>query len=97
MALGLSFIIEEQFVSLGGEAATIGSLLLGVVALSTMALEAIGPLAVKWSLLNAGELPADGDAFDPHILGSSEHPHHEQPENRCEAEMKKEVTQKADK
>lgn len=97
VALGLSFIIEEQFVSLGGEAATIGSLLLGVVALSTMALEAIGPLAVKWSLLNAGELPADGDAFDPHILGSSEDPHHEQPENPCEAEMKKEVTQKADK
>ncbi|MGV9169987.1 MAG: hypothetical protein ACOC38_08635 [Promethearchaeia archaeon] len=44
----------------------LGSLLLGVVAMSTMVLEAIGPLAAEWSLLNAGELPADGDAFNPH-------------------------------
>ena len=94
VALGLSFIIEETFVSLGGEAATIGSLLLGVVALSTMVLEAVGPLAVKWSLVNAGELPADGDAFDSQILGPGDDPHDEEPENACGAEGKKEVAQK---
>jgi hypothetical protein len=57
VALGLSFIIEERFVALGGEAATIGALVLGVVAVSTMVLEAVGPLAVKQSLRKAGELP----------------------------------------
>ncbi|MBS3796013.1 MAG: cation:proton antiporter [Candidatus Thorarchaeota archaeon] len=94
VALGLSFVIEEQFVSLGGEAATIGSLLLGVVAMATMALEAIGPLAVKWSLLNAGELPADGDAFDPHTLESCENLQDDEPSNACGAEAKKQGTKK---
>ncbi len=65
VALGLSFIIEEQFVALGGAAAEIGILVLGVVALSTMVLEAVGPIAVKQSLKKAGELPEDGHIFDP--------------------------------
>jgi hypothetical protein len=40
-------------------------LILGVVALSTMVLEIIGPIAVKHSLKAAGELPEDGPLFEP--------------------------------
>lgn len=65
VALGLSFIIEETFVALGGDAQTMGLLVLGVVALSTMVLEIIGPVAVKQSLKAAGELPEDGPLFEP--------------------------------
>ncbi|MFW9846952.1 MAG: cation:proton antiporter, partial [Candidatus Thorarchaeota archaeon] len=50
VALGLSFIVEETFVALGGAAAAAGSLILGVVAVSTIVLEAVGPMAVKHSL-----------------------------------------------
>jgi hypothetical protein len=64
VALGLSFIIEEKF--LGGSAEIMGMLILGVVALSTMVLEIVGPIAVKRSVRAAGELPADEDVFDPH-------------------------------
>ncbi len=66
VALGLSFIIEETFVALGGDAQTMGVLILGVVALSTMVLEMVGPMAVKLSLRAAGELPDDHGVFDPH-------------------------------
>jgi Kef-type K+ transport system membrane component KefB len=66
VALGLSFIIEETFVALGGEAQTMGVLILGVVAVSTMVLETIGPMAVKISLRSAGELPQDHPVFEPH-------------------------------
>ncbi len=65
VALGLSFVIEETFVALGGDAQTMGMLILGVVALSTMVLEAIGPLAVKKSLAAAGECIGEGPIFVP--------------------------------
>ena len=65
VALGLSFIIEETFVALGGDAQTMGVLILGVVALSTMILEMVGPMAVKKSLSAAGELPDNGPLFEP--------------------------------
>jgi Kef-type K+ transport system membrane component KefB len=65
VALGLSFIIEETFVALGGDAATMGMLILGVVALSTMVLEVVGPLSVKRSLTAAGECIRDGPIFVP--------------------------------
>ena len=65
VALGLSFIIEETFVALGGDAQTMGMLILGVVALSTMVLETVGPLAVKRSLCAAGECLHDGPIFVP--------------------------------
>ena len=68
VALGLSFIIEETFVALGGDAEIMGMLILGVVAISTMILEMIGPMAVKMSLKAAGELPTDENTFDPHEL-----------------------------
>ncbi|MFW9810376.1 MAG: cation:proton antiporter [Candidatus Thorarchaeota archaeon] len=72
VALGLSFIIEETFVALGGDAQTMGILILGVVAVSTMILEMVGPLAVKMSLRAAGELPVDHDAFEPHEITLSD-------------------------
>ncbi|OLS24646.1 MAG: hypothetical protein ThorAB25_23080 [Candidatus Thorarchaeota archaeon AB_25] len=66
VALGLSFIIEETFVALGGDAQTMGLLILGVVALSTMVLEIVGPMAVRRSLVSASECPACREAFDSH-------------------------------
>jgi hypothetical protein len=66
VALGLSFIIEETLVVLGGDAQTMGVLILGVVALSTMFLEIVGPMSVKMSLRAAGECPACSDAIDSH-------------------------------
>jgi Kef-type K+ transport system membrane component KefB len=65
VALGLSFIIEETFLTSTPEAQTMGMLILGVVALSTMILEMVGPMAVKKSLRAAGELPEDGPLFEP--------------------------------
>ncbi len=64
VALGLSFIIDETFVVLGGEAQAMGGLILGVVALSTMILEMVGPMAVKRSLVSANECPACRSSFD---------------------------------
>jgi len=83
VALGLSFIIEETFVALGGSGETLGMLILGVVALSTMILEMIGPLAVKRSLRAAGELPDDGSLFEPDevkIFDLSKNTHHLHPD-----------------
>jgi Kef-type K+ transport system membrane component KefB len=72
VALGLSFIIEETFVALGGDAQIMGMLVLGVVAVSTMILEMIGPMSVKMSLRAAGELPVDHVVFEPHSASLSE-------------------------
>ncbi|MHA3963818.1 MAG: cation:proton antiporter [Candidatus Thorarchaeota archaeon SMTZ1-45] len=66
VALGLSFIIEETFFALGGEAQIMGGMILGVVALSTMILELIGPMAVRRSLVSANECSACRDAFQSH-------------------------------
>ncbi|MFX1332235.1 MAG: cation:proton antiporter, partial [Promethearchaeota archaeon] len=68
VALGLSFLVEETFVSLGGEAASAGALILGVVAVSTIVLEAVGPIAVKHSLKQAGELPEGEEYLEPHEI-----------------------------
>ncbi|MGY5852080.1 MAG: cation:proton antiporter [Candidatus Thorarchaeota archaeon] len=65
VALGLSFIIEENFVALGGDAAVMGTLILGVVAVSTMVLELVGPMSVKRGLSGAGELPSEIGVFEP--------------------------------
>ena len=64
----MSFIIEETFVKLGGDALTMGALILGVVALSTMILEIVGPMAVKQSLMAANECPACSDDSDSHEI-----------------------------
>ncbi|UCH03486.1 MAG: cation:proton antiporter, partial [Candidatus Thorarchaeota archaeon] len=56
VALGLSVIIETEFAALGGEAALFGTIILSVVAISTMVLEIVGPIAAKWALTRAGEV-----------------------------------------
>ncbi|MFW9862154.1 MAG: cation:proton antiporter [Candidatus Thorarchaeota archaeon] len=56
VALGLSVIIETEFAALGGEAALFGTIILSVVAISTMFLEIVGPIAAKWGLERAGEV-----------------------------------------
>jgi Kef-type K+ transport system membrane component KefB len=68
VALGLSFMIEETFVALGGDAQVMGVFILGVVAVSTMILEMVGPMAVKMSLKAAGEFPEDHTMFEPHDM-----------------------------
>ncbi|MHA2072316.1 MAG: cation:proton antiporter [Candidatus Thorarchaeota archaeon] len=68
VALGLSFLVEETLVSLGGDAASVGTLILGVVAVSTIVLEAVGPIAVKHSLRQAGELPEGEEYLEPHEI-----------------------------
>ncbi|MHA1481475.1 MAG: cation:proton antiporter [Candidatus Thorarchaeota archaeon] len=60
VALGLGIIIETQFVAIGGEAALVGTIILSVVAFSTIILEILGPIAAKWSLSKAGEI-GNGD------------------------------------
>jgi hypothetical protein len=65
VALGLSFIIEEEFIALGGAAAEAGIIILSVVGISTMVLELLGPLVVKWGLREAGELGEDATCFVP--------------------------------
>lgn len=56
VALGLSVIIEREFAVLGGEAALYGTIILSVVAISTIILEIVGPIAAKWGLHKAGEV-----------------------------------------
>ncbi|MHA1937922.1 MAG: cation:proton antiporter [Candidatus Thorarchaeota archaeon] len=68
VALGLSFLVEETLVAIGGEAASVGVLILGVVAVSTIVLEAVGPIAVKRSLSLAGELPEGEVYLEPHEI-----------------------------
>ncbi|MFX1264385.1 MAG: cation:proton antiporter [Promethearchaeota archaeon] len=68
VALGLSFLVEETLVALGGAPAEAGTLILGVVAVSTIVLEAFGPVAVKHSLKQAGELPEVGVYLEPHEI-----------------------------
>ncbi|MHA2425074.1 MAG: cation:proton antiporter, partial [Candidatus Thorarchaeota archaeon] len=65
VALGLSFVIEEEFIALGGAAAEAGIIILSVVGLSTMVLELLGPLVVKWGMKQAGELGEDASCFVP--------------------------------
>lgn len=56
VALGLSVLIENELALIGGEAAIFGSIILSVVALSTIFLEIVGPIAAKWGLTRAGEV-----------------------------------------
>ncbi|MBD3407177.1 MAG: hypothetical protein GF411_13745 [Candidatus Lokiarchaeota archaeon] len=56
VALGLSVIIEREFAAIGGDAAIFGTMILSVVAISTIILEIVGPIAAKWGLKQAGEI-----------------------------------------
>ncbi len=56
VALGLSVIVEQQFAIIGGDAALYGTIILSVVAISTIILEIVGPITAKWALARAGEV-----------------------------------------
>ncbi len=73
VALGLSVIIETQFAPLGGEAALFGTIILSVVAISTMFLEIVGPIAAKWGLARAGEVGnGRANCYESHPIRSPE-------------------------
>ena len=73
VALGLSVIIENQFSVIGGEAAVFGTIILSVVAISTMFLEMAGPIAAKWGLAKAGEVGnGSRNSSGPTIMDSVE-------------------------
>ena len=59
VAVGLSLVVEQNFLSIGGEAATYGILILNVIALTTMILQVFGPVAASEGLRRAGEYPDD--------------------------------------
>ncbi len=60
VAVGLSLIVEQNFMALGvPEAEYFGVLILNVVALTTMILQIFGPIAASEGLRRAGEFPED--------------------------------------
>jgi len=65
VALGLGYIVESEFLKLGGDAAYYGVLILSVVGASTMVLELLGPISVKWGLTKAGEIGQEGVCITP--------------------------------
>jgi len=60
VAVGLSFVVEQNFLSLANaEAVFYGALILNVIALTTMILQVFGPIAASEGLRRAGEYPDD--------------------------------------
>ncbi|TFG32403.1 cation:proton antiporter [Candidatus Thorarchaeota archaeon] len=60
VAVGLSLVVEQNFLSLGdAEAVFFGTLILNVIALTTMILQVFGPVAASEGLRKAGEYPDD--------------------------------------
>jgi Kef-type K+ transport system membrane component KefB len=60
IAVGLSLVVEQNFLSLGNaEALYYGVLILNVIALTTMILQIFGPIAASEGLRKAGEYPSD--------------------------------------
>ena len=60
VAVGLSLVVEQNFLSIGSaEAILYGTLILNVVALTTMVLQVFGPIAASIGLRKAGEYPSD--------------------------------------
>ncbi|MFW9909493.1 MAG: cation:proton antiporter [Candidatus Thorarchaeota archaeon] len=72
VALGLSVLIEHEFAILGGEAAVFGTIILSVVALSTIFLEIVGPIAAKWALTQAGEVGNGNGRCDESAISQPE-------------------------
>jgi hypothetical protein len=59
VAVGLSLVVEQSFLDLNVPAAAIaGTLILSVIALTTMILQIFGPVAASEGLRRAGEYPA---------------------------------------
>ena len=60
IAVGLSLVVEQNFLSIGSaEAIYYGVLILNVIALTTMILQVFGPIAASEGLRRAGEYPDD--------------------------------------
>ena len=60
VAVGLSFVVEQNFLTIGSaEAIFYGTLILNVIALTTMILQVFGPVAASEGLRRAGEYPDD--------------------------------------
>ncbi len=60
IAVGLSLVVEQKFLSIGNaEAIFYGILILNVIALTTMILQVFGPIAASEGLRRAGEYPED--------------------------------------
>ena len=60
VAVGLSLVVEQNFLSIGNaEAIFYGTLILNVIALTTMILQVFGPVAASEGLRRAGEYPED--------------------------------------
>ncbi len=60
VAVGLSLVVEQNFLSIGNaEAIFYGTLILNVIALTTMVLQVFGPIAASEGLRRAGEYPED--------------------------------------
>ena len=60
VAVGLSLVVEQEFLSIGNaEAIFYGTLILNVIALTTMILQVFGPVAASEGLRRAGEYPVD--------------------------------------
>ncbi len=60
VAVGLSLVVEQNFLTLGSaEAIFYGTLILNVIALTTMILQVFGPVAASEGLKRAGEYPDD--------------------------------------
>ncbi|MHA3963817.1 MAG: cation:proton antiporter [Candidatus Thorarchaeota archaeon SMTZ1-45] len=77
VAVGLSLIVEQNFLSIGNaEAIFYGILILNVIALTTMILQVFGPIAASEGLRRAGEYPPDlcgpDDNYDIEAIVSSQ-------------------------
>ena len=60
VAIGLSLVVEQSFLTIGSaEAVFYGVLILNVIALTTMILQIFGPIAASEGLKRAGEYPKD--------------------------------------
>ncbi len=66
VAVGLTLVVEQSFLSINSpEATAAGVLILNVVALTTMILQVFGPISAQTALKRAGETPEDF-ALRPH-------------------------------
>ncbi len=60
VAVGLSLVVEQSFLTIGtAEAIFYGALILNVIALTTMVLQIFGPIAASEGLKRAGEYPEE--------------------------------------
>ncbi len=85
VAVGLSLVVEQNFLSIGtAEAILYGTLILNVIALTTMILQVFGPVAASEGLRRAGEYP-DDLCVDDDIITVKSTSSHVNPNNENES------------